>query len=435
MTPIITPVARPRGIAGLAARGGLFYGWIVVGVTFLTLLVAAGVRGAPGIIMIPLEGEFGWDRASISLATAVNLVAYGLASPLSGRLINRFGTRLVTTAALILSVGGTLALLFMRGLVELNLWWGIAVGLGTGAVAMTLAATVATRWFVARRGIVTGVLGAGSSAGQLVFVPIMMALTEAFGWRSTMILAAGALALVCLPLVVLFLRDSPAEVGLEPLGAAQAAGAAPAAPVRAIPIGEALRTGDFWLLAGSFFVCGFTTFGIIGTHFIPYALEHGFTREVAAGSLAVLGAMNIAGTLASGFLTDRFNPRVLLAVYYGFRAMSLVALPFIGDTLGLTIFAIFFGLDYIATIPPTVALTADRFGRASVPIVFGWIFAAHQIGAAASAYLAGLMRTWLGDYQMAFVVAGLLGFVAVALSLRIARSPEEPAPAPVEGTA
>jgi MFS family permease len=435
MSTLTSPVVRPRGLAGIAARGGLFYGWVVVAVTFLVLLVAAGVRGAPGIIMIPLEGEFGWDRASVSLATAINLVAYGLASPLSGRLISRFGVRKVTTGALILSIVGSLGLLIMRNLVELNLWWGIAVGVGTGAIAMTLAATVATRWFVARRGIVTGVLGAGSSAGQLVFVPIMMALTEAFGWRSTMILAAATLALICLPLAIVFLRDSPGEVGLDPLGAIPAAGSAPAAPLRTTTIGAAVRTGDFWLLAGSFFLCGFTTIGVVGTHYIPHAIEHGFTRDVAAGSLAVLGAMNIVGTLASGYLTDRFNPRVLLAIYYGLRAVSLVALPFIGDTFALTIFAIFFGLDYIATVPPTVGLTADRFGRASVPIVFGWIFCAHQFGAAASSYLAGVLRLWLGDYQVAFIVAGLLGFVAVAMSLRITSAADEPAAEKVEGTA
>ncbi|HEX2173310.1 MAG TPA: MFS transporter, partial [Dehalococcoidia bacterium] len=413
---------------------GIYYGWIVVAVTFLTLLVAAGVRGAPGIIIIPIEGEFGWDRASISLAIAVNLVAYGLASPLSGRLINRFGTRAVTIWALVLSIVGTLGVLIMRSLVELNLWWGIVVGVGTGAIAMTLAATVATRWFGARRGLVTGILGAGSSAGQLVFVPAMMALTGAFGWRAAIALGAAALVLLCLPLVAVFLRNDPAELGLQPLGSDQPAAGA-TAPAEAVSIGRALRTGDFWLLAGSFSLCGFTTIGVINTHFIPHALEHGFTTEIAAGALAVIGAMNVVGTMASGYLTDKFNPRLLLAIYYGLRAASLVALPFIGDPVGLTIFAVFFGLDYIATVPPTVALAADRFGRAAIPVVFGWIFCAHQLGAAVSSYLAGLMRVWLGDYQVAFIGAGLLGFIAVALSLGISSASKEPAPGAAEGAA
>ena len=421
-------VTKRKSRSGLAARiarrSGLYYGWLVVAVTFLALLVAAGIRGLPGIVIKPLEVEYGWDRASISLAIAVSLLAYGLAGPFSGRLLDRLGPRRVMLGGLVLTAFGSAALLPMRTLIELALWWGVVVGFGSGAVAFVLAATVATRWFVARRGLVTGALGAGASAGQLVFVPVMMSLTLAFGWRAAILFGVAVIGLAVLPLAALLMRDEPADLGLEPLGAARPTVGATLASGPATPLTQALRAGDFWLLAGSFFICGFTTIGLIGTHLIPHALEHGFSEGIAAGSLAILGAMNVVGTMASGYLTDRYNPRRLLAVYYAARAISLVLLPFVGDVLGLTIFAILFGLDYIATIPPTVTLTADRFGRASIPILFGWIVCAHQLGAAAATYLGGLMHVWFGDYQLAFIASGLLAFVAAGLSLRVRAAPK-----------
>jgi MFS family permease len=416
-----------QGFAAFTARRGLYFGWIVVAVTFLTLLTASAVRGLPGVIIKPLEGEFGWDRAAISFAVAVSLFMYGLAGPISGRLIDRFGPRWVTVGGILLATVGSAALLVAQTLFELNLWWGVLVGLGSGAMAVVLGAAIATRWFFTRRGLVTGILGAGMSAGQLIFVPLMMALTLSYGWRAAVVLTLLFLVLVVLPLAILFLRNEPADLGLAPFGAPPAVTIA-AGPV-ATPLGRALRTADFWLLACSFFICGFTTTGLIGTHLIPHALEHGFSESVAAGSLAVLGAMNVVGTTASGYLTDRYNPRLLLMLYYGFRAVSLVFLPFAVDNLSLTVFAVLFGLDYIATVPPTVALTADRFGRASVGTLFGWIFCAHQVGAAVSSYGGGLARVWFGDYQLAFLAAGGLAFVAAALSLRISAE-EQPAPAP-----
>lgn len=420
---------RPSGPVGLAERFGVHYGWVIVALTFLVLLVSTGVRSLPAVVIKPLEAEFGWDRASLSMAVAVSLITLGLAGPFAGRLMDRFGPRLVMIGGLALTVIGSGAMLIMGTLWELYLWWGLVVGIGTGALSIVMGATVANRWFVERRGLVTGILGAGNSAGQLIFVPAMMALTLTFGWRSAIALGVAITAVVLLPLAVSLMRDRPSEVGLDLYGADKQPGAAAAAiDGPSTTVFQAARTVDFWLLSGSFAVCGFTSNGLIGTHLVPHAVEHGFTENVAAGALALIGAMNIVGTMGSGYLTDRFNPRLLLAAYYGFRALSLVFLPFVTDVMGLTLFAILFGLDYIATVPPTIALTADRFGRRSVGLLFGWISCAHQVGAALASYLGGLTYVWLGDYQLAFLAAGGLGFVAAGLSTRIHRAPR-PAPA------
>jgi sugar phosphate permease len=419
---------RPSGPVGLAERFGVHYGWVIVALTFLVLLVSMGVRSLPAVVIKPLEAEFGWDRASLGMAVALSFITLGLAGPFAGRLMDRFGPRLVMVGGLALTVIGSGALLIMGTLWELYLWWGLVVGIGSGALSMVMGATVANRWFVERRGLVTGILGAGNSAGQLLFIPAMMAMTLAFGWRSAIALGVAITAVILLPLAVLLMRDRPSEVGLDLYGADKEPDAAAAAEAPSTTMARAVRTADFWLLAGSFAVCGFTSVGLIGTHLVPHAVEHGFTENVAAGALALIGAMNVVGTMASGYLTDRFNPRLLLAAYYGFRALSLVFLPFVTDVMGLTLFAILFGLDYIATVPPTIALTADRFGRRSVGLLFGWISCAHQIGAALASYLGGLTYVWLGDYQLAFLAAGGLGFVAAGLSARINRAPR-PAPA------
>ena len=406
--------------AGVARRFGIHYAWIIVGLTFAVLLVSAGLRTLAGILIVPLESEFGWDRASLSFAVAVSWVIGGLAAPFSGKLVDRFGPRGVMLGGVLLTVLGTAAMLTMSSLLELNLWWGLFVAFGSGSLTVVMAAAVANRWFVGRRGLVTGILGAGTSAGQFVFVPILMGLTVTFGWRSAVALGAVVL-FVLLPIVFLVMRNGPAEVGQQPYGADDASPAtvAAAADGRTTSLTQAVRTTDFWLLAGSFFVCGFTSNGLIGTHLIPHALEHGFTETVAAGALALIGAMNIVGTTISGYLTDRYNPRRLLAGYYAFRAVSLVLLPAVTDVWGLTVFAILFGLDYIATVPPTSVLTADRFGRRSMGLLLGWIFFAHQLGAGLASYYAGVARVWFGDYTVAFLAAALLGFIAAAMSLRI----------------
>ena len=408
--------------ATVARRTGVHYAWMIVGLTFAVLLVAAGLRTLATILIVPLEGEFGWDRASLSLAIAISWVTGGLSSPFSGKLVDRFGPRGVMIGGLLLTLVGTGAMLTMQSLLELNLWWGLFVAFGSGSLAVVMAAAVANRWFVGRRGLVTGILGAGTSAGQFIFVPLLMSLTVAFGWRAAV--GAGALILlVLLPFVLLVMRNGPTDVGAQPYGAEDAPAGTSTVAGPLTSLSEAVRTWDFWLLAGSFFVCGFTSNGLIGTHLIPHALEHGFTETAAASAMALIGAMNIVGTTISGFLTDRYNPRRLLAGYYAFRAASLVMLPAVTEGYGLTVFAILFGLDYIATVTPTAVLTADRFGRRSVGFLLGWIFFAHQIGAGLASYFGGVSRVAFGDYTVAFLAAGLLGFVAAGLSLRINTGP------------
>lgn len=404
-----------------ALGGRIYYGWVVVAVTVLTLLVSAGVRSAPGVLIHPLEVDLGWGRAAISFAVSIGLILFGLAGPFSGWLMDRAGPRLLMTCGLLLIALSTAAGAAVTALWQFTLLWGVLGGLGTGIAAAVLGATVANRWFVARRGLVIGVFGAATSAGQLVFVPLLTALVEALGWRlGTLILAAIA-ALVLLPVVTL-MRDDPASLGLRPYGVADD-GQAPQAAARPTAgiVGRAARTPEFWLLTGSFFICGATSNGLIGTHFIPHSIDHGIPAVTAAGALALMGTMNFIGTIASGWLTDRYDPRKLLACYYGFRGLSLFVLPFVTDFSGLAVFAVVFGLDYIATVPPTAALVADRFGRRNVGAVFGWVFCAHQIGAALAAYLGGLTRDTLGDYTVAFLAAGVLAIIGAALALGINR--------------
>ncbi|MGH2376954.1 MAG: MFS transporter [Candidatus Limnocylindria bacterium] len=409
----------------------LHYAWVVVAVMFVSLLVAQAVRATPGLIILPLETEFGWDRASISLAVALSLIAFGLGGPLGGGLVDRFGPRRVLLAGIGLIAGGIWALLHVRELWHFYLIWGIAIGLGTGGAGQVVSAAVAHRWFRKHQGVIVGAFGAAVSAGQLVFIPVMATILVADGWRAAMTVIAIATALALVP-VLFFMRDRPADVGLAPYGETAATiSRERALDTKGTPLRSAVRTMDFWLLAGSFFVCGYTSNGLIGTHLIPHAVEHGFTEVVAAGAIALLGSLNIVGTLASGWLTDRYDPRKLLAMYYGFRAISLMALPLVYDFQGLMLFAVVYGLDWIATVPPTVSLTASRFGRASLGTLYGWIWFSHMIGAAIAAYAGGFFRVLLGDYHLMFVSAAIMGFVAVALALRIS-PPQRPVPLPAE---
>jgi MFS family permease len=407
--------------ASPARRQGLHYAWIVAGITFLVLLVAAGVRAAPGVLIRPLEAEFGWDRGSISLAIAVSILAYGLGAPLSGGLIDRFGPRRVMLGGLLLVVAGLVPLVALRDLWQLHLFWGIVTGVGTGAVGSVLGATVALRWFRSHRGVVLGAFAAAASAGQLVFIPLLQWLVLEDGWRAAILAAAISGGVLVLP-VLLLMRDRPADAGRVPFGddgsAAEAAADAAEAS-RSTPLRVAVRSRDFQLLAASFFICGYTSNGLIGTHLIPHAVEHGFTEVTAASAVALMGTMNIFGTLASGWLTDRYDNRRLLAIYYGFRALSIAALPFILEVPWLMVFAVVYGLDWIATVPPTANLTARIYGRGSLGTIYGWIFFSHMLGAAIAAYLGGFFSDLLGDYHMVFISAALLGFLAVALTQRI----------------
>jgi sugar phosphate permease len=415
----------------------IYYGWIVVAVTAVTLIVAAGVRAASGVLIKPLEDDLGWTRASISLAISIGLILYGIAGPLGGTMLDRFGPRRVMLIGLGLTLVSTVVTSIMSALWQFTAMWGVLGGLGTGMAAAVLGAAVANRWFVARRGLVTGIFGAASSAGQLVFIPLLIWLTVAVGWRASLLFLAACVIALVLP-VLFLMRDNPADIGLRPLGgsdapsAPQMVGAGPGKGV----MRRAVRVPEFWLLSGSFFVCGATSIGLIGTHFLAHSADSGVSKATAALVLAIMGMMNFGGTIASGWLTDRYDPRKLLAIYYIFRGLSLFLLPFVLSTPGLLVFAIFFGLDYIATVPPTVALTADIFGRRNIGSVFGWIFAAHMFGAAAAAWLTGVARDTLGDYHLAFLAGGAIAVVGGLMALRINRDAEfDPAAAPAPASA
>jgi sugar phosphate permease len=400
--------------------------WIVAAVAFVAAVGAAGFRATPGVLINPLQEEFGWSRATISAAVSVNLILFGLTSPFAAALMERFGMRTVVAAALVLVAAGSGLTVFMRTTWQLMLCWGVLVGLGTGSMALAFVATVTGRWFVRRRGMVTGVLTAGGATGQLAFLPLLANLAAGYGWRAAALTVAAA-ALAVVPLVVWLLRDHPADVGLPPYGATQVEPRPPAtsgAARRALTaLRDASRSAAFWLLAGGFAICGLTTNGLIGTHFIPAAHDHGMPQTTAAGLLALVGIFDIAGTILSGWLTDRFDAAILLGVYYGLRGLSLLVLP---DLFAATphpsmlIFVLFYGLDWVATVPPTIALCREKFGAAG-PVVFGWVFASHQIGAAVAATTAGAVRDSLGAYTLAFYAAGALSIVAAALSLGIRR--------------
>jgi predicted MFS family arabinose efflux permease len=395
-----------------------FYGWIIVTVTAIVLLVTAGARSAPGAWLIEMERDTGWSRASLSLATGLGLILFGLGGPISGTLMAKFGIRAVTAASVVITALAMFLSSRVQTQLELNVFFGLLSGIGTGLVASVLGATIANRWFLEKRGLVMGVFGASTSAGQLVFYPLLTTLAVTIGWRSSaLVLASIAIALI-VP-VLIFMRSDPSEVGQRPFGATDAPLETPKADLGIMS--KALKHPDFWLLAITFYICGATSNGLIGQHLIPHAVDHGLTQPVAASMVALMGAFNFVGTIASGWLTDRYDPRRLLLVYYFFRGISLLILPFMHDTAGLSVFAVLFGLDYIATVPPTVMLVAKTFGRHNVGIVYGWVFAAHQLGAAMAAWIGGLARDNYGDYALAFTVAGIIAMLAGFLALGIRR--------------
>ncbi|HEV2283519.1 MAG TPA: MFS transporter [bacterium] len=427
--------------------GRLYYGWIVAGVTFLTLLAAAGVRSTPGVLIVPLEHEFGWNREVVPAAVSISLLLYGFSGPFASALMDRFGVRRIVLFSLASVAAGVGLTTVMRNSWQLDLLWGLVVGVGTGSMAMTLGAYIATRWFVERRGLIMGLFSASSATGQLIFLPLLASLVVLHGWRSAS-LTVSVVALAMIPIAALLMRNDPAEIGLRPYGASPDDGPSPEVPrfaaaaqgpaqaaadarpaVRpinpAVAAVRALRDSmgvrDFWLLAGSFFVCGASTNGLIGTHLIPASMEHGIPEVAAAGVLATIGVFDLIGTVCSGWLTDRWDSRYLLCWYYGLRGLSLLFLPYaLGTSFApMAAFAVFYGLDWVATVPPTVRLTADVFGRQRVGVVFGWIFASHQLGAATAAFGAGALRTWFGTYQGAFMGAGLLCLIAAGLVMRI----------------
>jgi sugar phosphate permease len=408
------------------------YAWIVAAVTFVILLCAAAVRATPSVIIVPLQRELGWSRALISGAVSVNLVLYGLVGPFAAAIMQRFGIRRTILIALTVMATGVALTNGMDAPWQLYACWGVLVGVATGATASVLGATIVQRWFVARRGLVIGLLTASAATGQLVFLPVMASYVESDGWRPVA-LAIAVVVLALIPLVALLMRDRPEDIGLRPYGAAPDAAPAlrPVGNPVALALGALRRAThhrDFWLLAISFFICGATTNGLIGTHLVPACMDHGIPEVKAAGLLATMGIFDLVGTTASGWLSDRYDSRRLLAVYYGLRGVALLYLPiaFGTDVFGLPAFAVFYGLDWIATVPPTLRLTVEAVGPVDGPIVFGWIFTAHQIGAGVGALAAGVVRTEVETYTPAWLGAGIICLVAAVVVLRIGRRAGQP---------
>jgi MFS family permease len=413
-----------------------YYGWFVISLCFLTTLTSAGVRSSPSVLIHPLEAEFGWSRTLIASAVSMNLLLFGIAAPLSGYLIDRFGPRKVMIGSLSLLIVGVSGTMMMTQFWQFFLVWGVIVGLGAGGVGSVLTATVGNRWFVAKRGLALGILGSASSTGQIIFLPLFMAMITYAGWRLGS-MALIIVALILLPLIFLFMRDDPSEVGLEPYGSGdpKATAIGGAASLRGVSAKNATITAKevvthptFWLLAASFFVCGGTANGLIGTHLIPHEIEIGIPQIAAASLLGIMGGLNMVGTIFSGWMIDKVQPQRWLALVYALRGLSLLFLPFVHDFTGLVFFSIIYGLDWFATVPPSMAITADTFGRQNVGKVYGWIFMSHQIGAAIMASAAGAIRTWMGDYQFAFLSGGVIAMIAAGLALQIKLKPREAAP-------
>jgi sugar phosphate permease len=422
-------------IAARLDRAGVHYGWVIVAVTFVTLLTTAGAMGLPGALILSLNKEFGWDTGEISSALALRLALFGLMGPFSAALIERFGVRNIVLTAVLLITGGLLGAVFMTEIWQLLVLWGLVVGVGSGLTALVLGAIVSNRWFTRHRGLVLGMLTASSATGQLVFLPLAAWLVEHDGWRAAVVPSIVGLGITAL-FVVLFMCDRPSDVGLAPLGETDIA--APNAASNQRPaitqafggLALASKSSTFWILAATFFICGLSTNGLIQTHFIPLCADFGMPQVEAASALAMMGIFDFVGTIASGWLSDRYDNRWLLFWYYGLRGLSLIYLPFSTFSLyGLSLFAMFYGLDWIATVPPTVKLTAATFGREKAGIVFGWIFAAHQIGAATAAFGAGFSRSELQTYLPAFYSAGAACLAAAVLVVLI-RVARKPAPQP-----
>ena len=406
--------------------GRLHYAWVVAAVTFIVLLTTSSIRAVPGLMLVPLQSEFGWSPGAVSSAFGLNILLYGLFGPFSVAIMDRFGMRRVLVASLLCMATGAVMVPSLGAVWQFDLVWGVFVGLGSGATALVLAATVAGRWFTARRGVVLGVLTASAAAGQLLLLPVLARVSQQMGWRAMLFVVAG-LCFALVPLVLALLRDRPADLGLAPYGES----GPPHPPVRSernlflTPI-RALAAGagnrDFMLLAGSYFICGATTNGLIATHLVPACVDAGISPVLGASLLAGMGIFNMVGATGSGWLSDRIDNRALLAVYFVLRGLSLLYLPYsFASFEGLSIFAVFYGLDWIATVPPTVRICTNIFGREKGGMMYGWVSAIHQLGGASAAFLAGVARGDFGSYLQAFIFAGLTCMVAAGMVLLIGR--------------
>jgi sugar phosphate permease len=411
-----------NSLSAALAKRGIHYGWVVGAVTFLTLLTTAGAMGLPGALILPLDAEFGWGTAAISSALAMRIMIYGLMAPFAAALMNRYGLRNVAVTSGLLICAALAAATAMREFWQMMVLWGLVVGLATGLTAMVFAATVANRWFVKRRGLMVGLLSASSATGQLAFLPLGAWLATHLGWRAAL-LPSGIGVLVCAVLAVLFLADRPSDVGLAAYGEEGPAAPPVAASGSAVKaafamLAEAARHPAFWALFATFFICGLSTNGLVQTHFIAFCSDFGMPAVDSASVLAMMGVFDFVGTIASGYLSDRYDCRWLLFWYYGLRGLSLLWLPSSTFSIfGLSIFAMFYGLDWIATVPPTVRISANIFGREKGGLVFGWVFMGHQLGAAVAAFGAGLSRSELATYLPAFYGAGAACVIAALLAL------------------
>jgi len=406
--------------------------WFAAAVTFLTLVATAGFRSAPSVLLVPLEDAFSWSRDDISLAVAINILLFGLTAPFAAALMERFGIRRVVMTALATVGIGAFSTIFMTKPWHLMALWGVVVGIGTGSMALVFAATIANRWFVKRRGLVIGVLTAASATGQLIFLPGLSSLATNVGWKSVSItVACGAFIMV--PLIFIFLKERPSSAGVNPYGAPSdwvepERNKTNAARLAIQSLRDASKKRDFWFLVGSFFVCGLSTSGLIGTHFIPAAHDHGMGEVTAASLLALVGVFDVVGTIFSGWLTDRYDPRKLLFVYYFFRGLSLFLLPsilFATVHPSTLVFVIFYGLDWVATVPPTILLCRQVLGPNLTPVVYGWVFAAHQIGGSAAAFGAAVLHTKFGDYAYAFYLSGFMCVITSYFVLKISKVKED----------
>ncbi|WP_271894929.1 MFS transporter [Candidatus Phyllobacterium onerii] len=429
-------------LAASLARRNIHYSWVVIAVTFLTMLVTAAAVGAPGVLIVPLEKEFGWETEQIATAFSIRLLLFGFMGPFAAAFMNYFGVRKVVCVALVLITAGLFASLAMTEIWQLILLWGVVVGFGTGLTAMVLGATVAARWFTERRGLALGMLTASSATGQLAFMPLMASLSENYGWRAAIMLIC-ALLLIAVTAVFFLMRDRPADIGLPAYGDKEIT---PVPPITGglislitmplLALKEASRSSTFWVLFATFFVCGASTNGLVGTHFVAMCGDFGMVPVAAASVLAMMGFFDFFGTIGSGWLSDRVDNRWLLFWYYGLRGLSLLYLPYSSFSFyGLSLFAMFYGLDWIATVPPTVKLATDRFGREKAGLIFGWVFAGHQLGAASAAYGGGFARTEYQTYMPAFFVAGILCLIAALLVLTLSKHSRAnmlPEPVPAE---
>ena len=407
-----------------------YYGWFVVALSFLANLTAAGIRSAPSVLIHPLEAEFGWSRTAIASAASLNLLLLGIFAPVGGWLIDRIGARRVILGCLSTIALGLVGAVFIQELWQLMLLWGVVLGIATG-VTPALGASIASRWFIDRRGLAIGIMTNANAAGQVIYLPLLMALVVGSGWRTALVAMASA-SIVLLPLIWFWMRDDPREVGLEPYRVSGIASAprlrsarGEMRPVSLATVSEVFRTAIFWTLAGCFFICGVTANGLIGTHLIPHAIERGIPQLTAATAVGIMGGASFVGTTFSGWLVDRIDPRKVLAVVYALRGSSLFILPFVSEPMGLFVFAVMYGLDWYASGPATTTIIARAFGAERVGRLFGLVFVFHQLGGASAALLGGWARVHFGDYQYAILVGGCLGLIAACLALTIDRQSVE----------